>query len=64
MVHSTLIFACSLATPSVAQSPPRSVPGMSDASQSVPKDSVITIGHAGPLTGTIGHLGVDNENGC
>ncbi|MFM2053939.1 MAG: hypothetical protein RL456_1976, partial [Pseudomonadota bacterium] len=34
------------------------------ASHAVAQDAVVKIGHVGPTSGAIAHLGKDNENGA
>ena len=37
---------------------------MAGASWSMAQEAVVKIGHVGPISGAIGHLGKDNENGA
>jgi len=46
------------------QKPPAKTEGTAPAPQAAPAGLEIRIGHVGPLTGGIAHLGKDNENGA
>ncbi len=61
------LFACGKEEP--AQAVPAAAANAAPTAESVPvpapnSDGVIKIGHVGPLTGGIAHLGRDNENGA
>ena len=60
LAAATLLMACGkqeqVATPAVV---PASAPAPAAA-----KGSVVKIGHVGPISGAIAHLGKDNENGA
>jgi branched-chain amino acid transport system substrate-binding protein len=59
-----LLFAAALITQGCGkEEPPKPAP-KAEAPPPPPPATVVKIGHAGPLTGGIAHLGKDNENGA
>lgn len=68
-MRTTLVVAVAISTVLIAcgqkeQPKPRAAPAPAATAQALPKSGVtVTIAHAGPLTGSIAHLGKDDENG-
>jgi len=54
------VYGCGKEEPKKAAEAPQTAP----AAPAVETATVVKIGHAGPLTGGIAHLGKDNENGA
>ncbi len=62
------IYGCSKEEPKKAEAPKAAAPATSAAPAATPapaaeETATVKIGHAGPLTGGIAHLGKDDENG-
>src|SRR3954468_11107641 len=60
----SLITALALGACGQKEPPPPPKPAESAAPTPAPAVEVVKIGHVGPLTGAIAHLGKDNENGA
>ena len=60
------VYGCGKEEPKKAEAPKTTTTTTTTAAPTPPADDSITvkIGHAGPLTGGIAHLGKDNENGA
>ena len=60
------VYGCGREEPKKAEAPTSTTPTTTTAAAPPPADDTVTvkIGHAGPLTGGIAHLGKDNENGA
>ena len=60
------VYGCGKEEPKKAEAPKTTTTTTTTAAPTPPADDTVTvkIGHAGPLTGGIAHLGKDNENGA
>jgi branched-chain amino acid transport system substrate-binding protein len=56
------LYGCGKEEPKKAEAP--AAPATTAAPAAAPETVTVRIGHAGPLTGGIAHLGKDNENGA
>jgi branched-chain amino acid transport system substrate-binding protein len=57
------VYGCSKEEPKQAAAPKAAAPTAAPAPAPAAETITVTIGHAGPLTGGIAHLGKDDENG-
>lgn len=60
LAAATLVVACGKKQETVAPTEPMAAPAAAPA----PETMVVKIGHVGPTSGAIAHLGKDNENGA
>lgn len=60
LAAATLVVACGKKQEAVAPTEPMAAPAAAPA----PETMVVKIGHVGPTSGAIAHLGKDNENGA
>ncbi len=60
LAAATLVVACGKKQEAVAPAEPTAAP----AAAAAPEAMVVKIGHVGPTSGAIAHLGKDNENGA
>lgn len=65
MAAAALLAACGKAPEATAPATqPASAPASAQTPPPPPPPAVVKIGHAGPISGAIAHLGKDNENGA